>query len=248
MKVILNFYAIILIVLFYGLIHILTYISPDFSNFEHPHYWLAFYVLCGIGELYKIRGRIFYVPMWIIGVIGFVITSKSEYEKTGMLSVILLSAGIFAVGYLLMKLLHQKKWRKAKESLELLKSLPKGGIESSLYYKNLKNSFFTPSYLKSDNLLLYYIMEKLFDLGYKGSFNKPEVNVHYKEFIEIFRKHITEEEYNKYVAVFNKSLSNIMESKPIYIQQYMFDNINMLIEKKEEELNLQLEVVKKKNK
>lgn len=248
MRVFLNLPAIVLIVLFYGLTYLLNYISPEFKNFDHPYYWVAFYILCGIGELNSLRGRIFFIPMWLIGIIGFIATSISVYEKTGLLSGLVLSLGIFAVGYMLMKLLNQKKWSRAQESLVFLKTSSKGGIESSLFYENLKKSFFVPSYLNPDNYLLYLIMEKLFDLGYKGNFNKPEVNKHYQDFIEFFREHITEEDYKKYVAVFHNSLKKIMESKPVNIQQYMFDNINMLIEQKEKILNLQLEAVKKTNK
>jgi len=248
MKIILNLPAILLIVLIWGLTYLLSYISPDFSNFEHPYYWVVFYILCGIAELRKIRGRIFFIPMWLIGTIGFVVSSKYEYDKTGLLNGLVLSLIIFGIGFLAMKLLNQKKWRKAQNALKFLKTSASKGIESNIFYKNLKDSFYIPNYLNSDNFLQYIIMEKLFDLGYKGNFHKIEVNNHYQDFIEILQKHITEEEYKKYVAVLHSSLKKIMNSESVYIQQYMFENINMLIEQKEKVLNSQLEAIKKMKK
>lgn len=221
-----NGQGIILLLLFGVLAFILHYIFPGISK---PYYWIAFYILCGIAELNEFRGRIFYVPMWLIGIIGFVISSRKEYEETGLLGSLILAVAIFGIGSILMRSINRKKWEKSRDALDLIKNSLPEEIEPKIFYKKLDVAFYTPSYLDPDNYIEYLIMEKLFDLGYKGNLYKQDVNRHYQDILEILEKQITEEEYKKYVINFHCSLKDIMDSKRVYIQQYMFENISMLI-------------------
>lgn len=228
MTIILNISAIILIVFIGGITYLLNYISPDFTNIEHPYFWVVSYVICGIAEIVKLRGRIFFIPMWLIGVIGFINFSIQEYEKTGLLNGLVLSICIFIAGYLIMHFMNKNRWAKAQNALSELKNL-KYKNDTNLYPKLLKDSFYIPNYLNSDNFLQQYIIEKLFDLGYKGIFFNKGANKHYQDFVEVLSENISDEDYNKYVAIFYRSLKKIENNEQAFVKQFMFDNIKMLV-------------------
>lgn len=235
MKIFLNLPALIIVVSFYCIVYLLGFISPDFGDLTHPFFWIVFCVISGFAEMIKLRGRIFYLPMWIIGFAGLIISSNHEYSEYGLLIGFALSLGIFSLGFLLVRFNNKKRFSKCEIALNELK-LMQSKVISIRSLSLMKSSFYIPNYMNSDNFIQYVLVEKMFDMGLNGIFYKKEINKHYLDFLEIFKQYITEDEYKQYVVVFHNSLKKIGSSKKVYIEQYMFENIDLLMKSKGKQL------------
>ncbi len=224
MRIVLNLYAILLLITIYLLRFLLGFLNPQFDEFTHPYFWLLFYVVSGLGEIGKIKGRIFWLPMWLIGFVGFIISSYSEFQSTGFYTAAIVLIGLYALGFVIVRKLTIKGWNKAIESLEKLKG---NSLENKK--KLLKEAFYVPNYLNPDNGLQYMIFGSLYQKVYYKWMSNQDVNQHYQDFIDVLKNYVTETEYKRYLAVFRSSLVKIQEKKEAYLDQHMFENIIKLI-------------------
>lgn len=235
MQVIVNLPAIVLLIIIIALAYMLGFISPAFRDMHQSYFWLIFFIVGCWGEMKKLRGRIVFLPMWIIAIFAFILLAKSEYFEEGRLDGILLATATATGGFFFMRYLARKKWESARGALsELYKHLNEQ-VDSHYFYELMKKAFYVPAYLNSDNFILYLIIEKLDDLGYKHDFHQPEANQHYLDFIELLKPCLTVDEYQKNVTVFEDSLQKIKNHQPAHVYQYMFENIENLLNEKEKE-------------
>ena len=174
--------------------------------------------------------------MWFIGFVAFIIASYKAYEKTGFVNAFLILAGLYILGFILLRKLTALKWQKAKEALDELKSGQKNPLNDTFFFRNLKQAFFIPNYLNTENAIQYMLFGKLYSVIYKKWFSKPHVTQHYLDFIEIFRNFVKPEEYNKYLSILNSNLQKLKDSKKFYFEAFMFENVMKLIKIKERQL------------
>ncbi len=226
MTIIFNFPALILFIIILLIRHFISYLSPELDSFFHPYSWLIFYVVSGLGEIVKLKGRLFWIPMWLIGFVGVVFSSYMAFSSTGFYGSTAILLGLYAIGFIVLRKLTILNWNKAKESLKLIKSnspQDKG--------KQFLKAFYVPSYLNPEGSLQYILFGKIYEKIYKKWMSNSEVNKHYIDTIDYLKEYISEQEYNKNIAVFRNSIAKITENKIAYIEQYMFQNIIKLIKK-----------------
>jgi len=246
MSFFINGYAILNIIVIFGISQLLKLIDPSFSNFDHPNYWLICMVITGLSEANGMRARISKIPMWVLAILGYIITTKSYYEETGSLVGIALLMILIVTGYYLFAFMNKLQWSKAKESLKNIKEKSKKGIEFNFLFDSLENAFYVPPYLKPENIFQNYLFGRIYNIKYKKWFSLPEINSHYLEFFDYLKKYVTEDEYKRYVAVVYSIIKEMPNRKDFLLDQAMCLNIYSLIEKKKKEISDLKEKVKNK--
>ncbi len=231
MIIVINISAIIILLIILTITFLLKSIFPEFAEISQPYFWLTFYVISGLTELTKFKGRIFWIPLWLIGIIGFGISSYYEYQKTNSLTGIIVLAILFIIGFFAMKMINKYQWNNAQKYLKEMSRLNPNFDQNSKYRYYMKKAFFIPQYLNPDNNLQYMIFGKFYNKLYRNWFSKPEINSHYLKIISRLKELIPEDLYNAKISMFQSSLMKLKEGKKGYIEQYMMENIKLIIDK-----------------
>lgn len=242
-----NIYAVLVLLSIGVITYLLSFISPDFTNGSHPFFWLSFLVISGLYEQIGIRGRVFKVPIWIFGFLAFLTTTVGQYKESGSLIGVIAFIIVVILGLILGAWTNKQRWIKAEKSLSELKQIDNKGIAAHLLFKKLRTAFFIPSYLMPDNYFQNLILGKAYDIKYKKWFTRPNVNKHYIEFFSILAKLTQEDEFNKYAVLMQSSIKNVGSKKVFTIDYSMVGNVLHLIDKKEQEYEIQLNRIKKQS-
>ncbi|GAA3640716.1 hypothetical protein [Flavivirga jejuensis] len=228
--VVFNIHAVIVILLVLGVNYLLSFIFPDFQNRSHPFFWLAFSVIAGITEQTKLKGRLFWLPLWLIGLFVFTKISISEYQKNDSLTAPIIFLVIVIIAFLLIKVFNIKGWNKAKQHLKRLKETNHdvNNIEQSSL---LKQAFFLPRFFIPDSDIQLMFFGKIYNKIYTLWFSKPERISHYLKLITLIKNTISEELFNAKVSVLNDRLIKLREGKVTSIDEYLVKNIEEVLKK-----------------
>lgn len=226
MTIVFNAPAIILLIIILIFRYLFGLILPTLDSFFHPYSWLIFYVVSGLGELLKLKGRIFWIPMWLIGFVGVIVSAFISLDSTEVFFVVSILISLYLIGYFILRRTTRLNWEKAKASLVRLKT------NSSADKRNLfKSAFYVPSYINPENSLQYMVLERFYQKVYYKWMSNPDVNTHYAETLDLLKGFVSEQDYKSKIVVFRNSLDRITQNQRVSIDQYMFQNILELINK-----------------
>lgn len=227
--IIFNISAVIILFLIISLNYFLSLFFPDFFNLDNPFFWLTFFSIAGITEITKFKGRIFWIPLWVIGFFGYIKTFINDYQRNESFMSLFILIGILLTAILIVKRLNTKKWNNAKVDLLELSHL-ESDFSNSKFRSHFKSAFFVPQYLIPDNNLQHMVFGRIYSNLYTKWFAKSERNTHYLKLIEILRKTISIDLYKSKVSVFHSRLLKLKDCKEAIIEEYMLKNIHKLID------------------
>lgn len=227
--IVFNFQAIIVLVIALIIIWPLSYLFPVLGEFGYPHPWLMVTIVAAFCEKWGLRGRVFWVPVWILSLLLMFTFIGDHYNRADFYVLIAcLFAGLLAYIFL-QNHLDKKRWERAKISLMELrtKSFSKDDISS---WGKLVKSVFIPFYIKPvksgivENLTKWYYRH-----FYLKWLSKKEVNKHYSDLIDLLKNTLEEREFNRFVAPLEAQIKNLNAHKKATIDPYMLENLYKLL-------------------
>jgi hypothetical protein len=144
--IIFNFAAVIIAAISVGIGLLLNAIFPTLFDGQYSGLTIGLIgtVVGGAGDLVGIRGRLFFIPIWIIGLLMMMFTGHSLWGIWGILAPLaLLVVGLWWLVKLARKM-EANRWAKAGPALSNLKSYPADG-EPKQFWRLVSESLFLPT-------------------------------------------------------------------------------------------------------
>lgn len=144
--IVFNIHAVIVGIILFIVLGILSWIMPDYlveSDLGIIILVLVGTVIAGITEAMGIKGRLFWLPMWLIGVIASLVLIFMEYSWLGLGA---LAGGIIGVVVLLLGIsyaVENKEWNNAPRAFNEVQRI--NNPEEKEYWQALKEALFIPA-------------------------------------------------------------------------------------------------------
>ena len=158
--IIFNIYSFIIFVLVFITTYILSFINIETGKLGNPYFWLLILLFSGIAEIFKLRSRIYFFPLWLISLILAVILSVNKFtglEMYAHLSIILV---LLISGIIIMNIISKKRWNNAVDSLIKLKN--NITETNSGIWDGIKTSFYVPEYLYPNSGFQYILLGRIY--------------------------------------------------------------------------------------
>lgn len=227
--IIFNIPAVIVALIILSINYALALVFPDFMNLESPYFWVTFLAVSGITEFTSLKGRLFWLPLWIIAAFGFIKFSVQDYQIHETYGAALLLLALLSMAFFSIKAINIKQWNRAQEHLA---ALSRNSIDfSNKQTRSLfKKAFFVPQYLLPNNNLQVMVFGKLYATLYTKWFSNAGRNAHYSKFMSILKDRIPQDLYDKKAAIFHTRLLKLQAGKQALIEEYMVENIIDIME------------------
>lgn len=111
-------------------------------------------VVSFLTEIFGIRGRIFFMPMWLVGLVFSLAFAQENFGGTGVAAVLATSVGLFAMMMVGKKLRKKAEWHKAQK--KLIECQKTGDPNQVAFWKQFKQAFFVPPKNKYDAHIHYH--------------------------------------------------------------------------------------------
>lgn len=98
--------------------------------------------ISGICEIAGLRGRLFWLPMWLLGVIGTIALTYMEYGWTGIGVLAGILVGALILLLLLSYFIEKSAWKAAPRVLNELRT--ESSEKNELYWTRIKDALFIP--------------------------------------------------------------------------------------------------------
>ncbi|MCB9232724.1 MAG: hypothetical protein H6581_13720 [Bacteroidia bacterium] len=102
-----------------------------------------------ISETVGLKGRLFWLPMWLFGLLGTGFVSYGKWGWIGPVGMVVIGAGIFGGLILLSRRVEKKEWENAPNALAELQRQFSLGTNTPDFWQAMKTAFFQPSFMKN---------------------------------------------------------------------------------------------------
>ncbi|MFT6686833.1 MAG: hypothetical protein ACJAVH_002106 [Bacteroidia bacterium] len=167
--IIFNFYAIAIGLIIAVVVGPIYWLMPDeFANSPLGLIILASIgtLLAGISEAGGLKGRLFFLPMWLIGIIGTLVYTLKEYswKGIGILALVLVFVAVALV--LFAYFLEKSEWRDAFKNFMELKKM--NNTEEKAFWEQVNSSKFIPSIMNYTNGMCEHNLEVIAYMKFVG--------------------------------------------------------------------------------
>lgn len=167
--IIFNFYAIAVGVIIAIIVGPIYWLMPDdFANSPLGIIILASIgtLVAGLAEAGGLKGRLFFLPIWLLGIVGTIGFTFMEFRWLGigiLSGVLVLVVGLVI---LLAYLMEKGEWRDAYGNFQELKKMK--NTQDQAFWEQVQKSKFFPSMMKYTNLMCEHNLEVLAYLKFVG--------------------------------------------------------------------------------
>lgn len=119
-----------------------------------------------ITEFVGLKGRVFWLPMWLFGLVGTAIVSFGKWGWWGPIGMAVIGGAVFGGLILLGRKAEMKEWENAPNSLAELQRQFAAGTHTKEFWEALQTAFFKPSWMKytaevcQHNLIVMDVLDK----------------------------------------------------------------------------------------
>ena len=116
-------------------------------------------VLAGLSELGGLKGRLFFLPMWLLGILGTIAFTYFEFGWTG---IGILGGGlvlVFALLFLLVYLSEKSDWNNAYQHFTALKKMK--DLNTKAFWEQVEKAKFFPSMMSNTHRMCQHNLEVL---------------------------------------------------------------------------------------
>lgn len=122
--------------------------------------------IAGICEAAGLKGRLFFLPMWLIGVVGTIGFTYLSYgwKGIGVLAAVLIA--LVGIIFLIVYLMEKSDWNNAFKEFQELKKMK--NIEEKGFWEQVEKAKFIPSMMNYTHLICEHNFEVLAYLKFVG--------------------------------------------------------------------------------
>ena len=142
----------------FGIVYLIAIMfSPEILEPDEMRLFMAVSSATAVSfltEIFGIRGRIFFMPMWLVGLVLSLAFAQENFGGTGVAVVLATSFGLFAMMMVGKKLRKKAEWHKAQK--KLVECQKTGDPNQVAFWKKFKQAFFVPPKNKYDAHIHYH--------------------------------------------------------------------------------------------
>lgn len=160
--IIFNVYAIAVLAIIAVIVVPIYWLLPD-SFAESPMGQIILMtiatVIAGLCEIGGLKGRLFFLPMWIIGIIGTIGFTYVEFGWIGIASLVGILALVLGLFFILLYSSEKSDWKNAFNHFLELKKIKH--TENKAFWEQVKKSIFIPSMMSYSHRICEHNLEVL---------------------------------------------------------------------------------------
>ena len=159
--IIFNFYAIavaaIIVIVLLPVLGFISAISPDFAENEALMglvLWPCATVVAGLCEAVGLKGRLFFIPMWFIGLVLTLISFSQNFGFLGFVVIGVIIVGLVGMLVYAAYLMEKKEWANAPVELNQCQRIQNPSRKE--FWEHFQKAFFVPVFKSYDAHMHYH--------------------------------------------------------------------------------------------